>query len=81
MTARLIDGKTLASEIRRDIRRRVDQRRSAGLRAPGLAVIMVGNDPASAIYVRNKHHACEQVDLSPAPTIFRQALLRPTSRH
>jgi methylenetetrahydrofolate dehydrogenase (NADP+)/methenyltetrahydrofolate cyclohydrolase len=61
MTARLIDGKTLASEIRRDIRRRVDQRRSAGLRAPGLAVIMVGNDPASAIYVRNKHHACEQV--------------------
>jgi len=61
MTARLIDGKTLAAEIREDVRRRVAQRRAAGLRAPGLAVIMVGDDPASAIYVRNKHRACEQV--------------------
>ena len=61
MTARLINGKTLAAEIREDVRRRVDQRRAAGLRAPGLAVIMVGDDPASAIYVRNKHRACEQV--------------------
>jgi len=61
MTARLIDGKTLASDIRRDIRRRVDERRAAGRRAPGLAVILVGNDPASSIYVRNKHTACEQV--------------------
>jgi methylenetetrahydrofolate dehydrogenase (NADP+)/methenyltetrahydrofolate cyclohydrolase len=61
MTARLINGKTLASEIRQDLRRRVEQRRESGRRDPGLAVIMVGDDPASAIYVRNKHRACEQV--------------------
>ncbi len=61
MTARLIDGKTLASDIRRDIRRRIDDRRAAGQRVPGLAVILVGDDPASSIYVRNKHTACEQV--------------------
>jgi methylenetetrahydrofolate dehydrogenase (NADP+)/methenyltetrahydrofolate cyclohydrolase len=61
MTARLINGKTLASEIRQDLRRRVEQRRESGRRIPGLAVIMVGDDPASAIYVRNKHRACEQV--------------------
>jgi len=61
MTARLIDGKNLASEIRRNIRRRVEERRAAGRRVPGLAVILVGDDPASGIYVRNKHTACEQV--------------------
>lgn len=61
MTARLINGKTLAAEIREHIRRQVDKRRQSGLRIPGLAVIMVGKDPASAIYVRNKHRACEQV--------------------
>ncbi len=61
MTARLINGKTLASDIRQELRRRVERRRESGQRIPGLAVIMVGDDPASAIYVRNKHRACEQV--------------------
>jgi len=60
MTARLIDGKSLADNLLGDIKRQVDDRLSAGLRAPGLAVILLGNDPASSIYVRNKRLACEK---------------------
>jgi len=60
MTARLIDGKSLAENLLKDIKRQVDERLSAGLRAPGLAVILLGDDPASSIYVRNKRLACEK---------------------
>jgi len=61
MPARIIDGKALASEIREGIARRVAARISDKRRAPGLAVILVGSDPASKIYVRNKREACKQV--------------------
>ena len=61
MTARIIDGKALASEIREDIARSVATRISEKRRAPGLAVVLVGSDPASEIYVRNKREACRQV--------------------
>ena len=57
MPAQLIDGKAFAAELRRDIHSRVGTRS----RAPGLAVVLVGNDAASQIYVRNKHQACEEV--------------------
>lgn len=60
MTARLIDGKSLADSLLKDIQRQVDARLAAGLRAPGLAVILLGEDPASSIYVRNKRLACEK---------------------
>ena len=60
MTARLIDGKSLADSLLKDIKNQVDERLAAGLRAPGLAVIMLGDDPASSIYVRNKRLACEK---------------------
>jgi methylenetetrahydrofolate dehydrogenase (NADP+) / methenyltetrahydrofolate cyclohydrolase len=60
MTARLIDGKSLADSLLADIKNQVDARLAAGLRAPGLAVILLGNDPASSIYVRNKRLACEK---------------------
>ena len=63
MTAQLIDGKTVAARIRRDIRTRVDGRVERGLRAPGLAVILVGNDPASEVYVRNKRRGCEEAGI------------------
>jgi methylenetetrahydrofolate dehydrogenase (NADP+)/methenyltetrahydrofolate cyclohydrolase len=59
MTARIIDGKTRAMEVRQEIRQAVDARVAAGLRSPGLAVILVGEDPASQVYVRNKEKACE----------------------
>ena len=57
MPAQLIDGKALAADMRQDVGRRVAARK----RAPGLAVLLVGADPASQIYVRNKRQACEQV--------------------
>ncbi len=59
MTAQLIDGKAIAKEIREEIKDQVQQRLAQGKRPPGLAVVLLGVDPASKIYVRNKHKACE----------------------
>ena len=63
MTARLIDGKAIASEVRSVLRQRIADRLRAGHRRPGLAVILVGEDPASRIYVRNKRAACIEVGI------------------
>jgi methylenetetrahydrofolate dehydrogenase (NADP+)/methenyltetrahydrofolate cyclohydrolase len=57
MTARIIDGKAFAADLRDKIAGQVATFRAAGGRAPGLAVVLVGEDPASAVYVRNKHKA------------------------
>lgn len=59
MSARILDGKSLADQLIREIRVSVDQMQAAGQRIPGLAVILLGADPASSIYVRNKRRACE----------------------
>jgi len=59
MSARILDGKAIADSLLQDIRREVDSRVAAGRPAPGLAVILVGDNAASAIYVRNKRRACE----------------------
>ena len=61
MTAQLIDGKAIAASLRQDIATRVRERLDKGKRPPGLAVLLVGNSPASEIYVRNKRRACEEV--------------------
>lgn len=63
MTAQLIDGKGFAARIRDDIKRGVDQRIKRGEHRPGLAVILVGDDPASAVYVGHKRNDCEQVGI------------------
>ena len=75
MTARLIDGKAIASERRSALRERIAGRLKEGHRPPGLAVILVGDDPASGVYVRNKRNACNEVgimsrdyDLPPSTT-------------
>lgn len=63
MTARLIDGKQIAAEIREDIAAEVQARLEAGRPRPGLATLLVGDDPASHSYVRAKRRACEQVGI------------------
>ena len=63
MTAQIIDGKAIAENLLNSIKSRVDARLSAGKTTPGLAVILIGADPASAIYVRNKRLACEKVGI------------------
>lgn len=57
----LLDGKSTAAAVRQTITRRTAALRDQGFRAPGLAVILVGDDPASRIYVRNKQKACEEI--------------------
>jgi len=61
MTANLLDGKTISEGVLDALRRRVLKRRKAGKRAPGLAVIQVGDDAASSVYVRNKRRASRRV--------------------
>lgn len=60
MTAQLIDGKAIAANVREQVSRQVQARHQEGKRAPGLAVVLVGDDPASEVYVRNKHRACDR---------------------
>jgi len=73
MGARLIDGKQIAASVLADIKLQVDQRLAAGKRAPCLAVILIGHDPASEIYVRNKTDACRRVGIISMPRIMKVA--------
>ncbi|POW58356.1 bifunctional methylenetetrahydrofolate dehydrogenase/methenyltetrahydrofolate cyclohydrolase FolD [Candidatus Pantoea alvi] len=61
MAAKIIDGKTIAQQVRLEVAEKVKQRMAAGKRAPGLAVVLVGENPASQIYVGSKRRACEEV--------------------
>ncbi|EOU2462233.1 bifunctional methylenetetrahydrofolate dehydrogenase/methenyltetrahydrofolate cyclohydrolase FolD [Vibrio navarrensis] len=61
MTAQNIDGTLISQTVRSEVAARVKARVEAGLRAPGLAVVMVGEDPASQVYVGSKRRACEEV--------------------
>jgi len=61
MTANIIDGKAIAKQVRSAVAERVSERVANGLRAPGLAVVLVGLDPASQVYVGSKRKACEEV--------------------
>ena len=61
MAAKIIDGKTIAQQVRSEVAQKVQARIAAGLRAPGLAVVLVGSNPASQIYVASKRKACEEV--------------------
>ena len=63
MTAQRIDGKALAATLKNKYQEIVQKSINAGKRAPGLAVILIGDDPASQIYVRNKREACEQIGI------------------
>ena len=62
MTCQRLDGKALALQVREEIARRTEALKARGV-TPGLAVILVGDDPASEIYVRNKGIACEKAGM------------------
>ena len=76
MTAKIIDGVAIAREIRSDIRRRVEALVTQHATKPGLAVILVGANPASEVYVRNKVRACGEVGIHSEVIRFADATSR-----
>ena len=72
--AKIIDGKKISASVREDIKKRAEKfYERTGIR-PGLAVIIVGEDPASQVYVRNKTRACEELGFRADEAIVRQGL-------
>ncbi len=63
MSAQIIDGKAIASTLKTQVRVATDALAARGKARPGLAVVKVGEDPASAVYVRNKRLSCEQAGI------------------
>ena len=63
MSAKIIDGKAIAAKVRENIGSRVAKLKPSHGRAPGLAVVLVGEDPASQVYVRSKERACEKTGI------------------
>jgi methylenetetrahydrofolate dehydrogenase (NADP+) / methenyltetrahydrofolate cyclohydrolase len=61
MIAHILDGKAIATEVKRQVQQRVSARLAEGLRRPGLAVVLVGENSASQVYVRNKRQSCDEV--------------------
>lgn len=81
MSAKILDGKRIADRLLDDLRAEVDQRLERGLSTPGIAVVLVGNDPASSVYVRNKRRACKHAgfhsrDFDLPPTTTQAELVR-----
>jgi methylenetetrahydrofolate dehydrogenase (NADP+) / methenyltetrahydrofolate cyclohydrolase len=65
MTATIIDGKAIAAGVRARVAREVTDFVASGAQAPGLATVLVGDDPASAVYVGGKQRACDEVGITP----------------
>ncbi len=63
MVANILDGKSLAQKIQQDLKTKIEKESQIKNRVPGLAVLMVGDNPASAVYVRNKEKACAKVGI------------------
>ncbi len=61
MSAQIIDGKNIAKQVRAEIKQSVTQRIAENKRVPGLAVVLIGDNPASQVYVNNKQKACDDV--------------------
>lgn len=64
MSAQLIDGKAIAEDVRLNVKEAVDARIQAGESVPGLATVLVGENPASQVYVRSKHKACQEAGIN-----------------
>ena len=64
MVANILDGKSLAQKVQLDLQEKISSQRQIKNRVPGLAVLLVGDDPASAVYVRNKERACNKIGIA-----------------
>ena len=64
MSATLIDGKKISAEVRAEVKELIEQRTLLGKRPPGLAVILIGGDPASQVYVGHKRKACKEIGMT-----------------
>ena len=76
MSAQIIDGKAISTRIRMEVAQQVAARKAAGKSIPGLATVLVGDDPASQTYVNSKHRACEEAGINS----FRFAMSTDTSQ-
>lgn len=63
MAGQILDGSAVAEQIRAEVKQKVAQRTAAGKRAPGLATVLVGENPASQVYVKSKHKACQEAGI------------------
>jgi methylenetetrahydrofolate dehydrogenase (NADP+)/methenyltetrahydrofolate cyclohydrolase len=63
MTAKIIDGAAIAEQVRAEVAHEVEARVKSGKSIPGLATVLVGDNPASHVYVRSKHKACQEVGI------------------
>lgn len=63
MENKIIDGKSIAAQIKLDLKQKIDQRIQRGDKVPKLAVVLVGEDPASQVYVRNKESSCNETGI------------------
>ena len=63
MTAEIINGNEIASEVRNEVAKKVQLLKNKNEITPGLAAVLVGDDPASQVYVRNKGRACDEVGI------------------
>ena len=79
MAATIIDGAEIAQQVRAEVLRDVQElQRHHGV-VPGLAAVLIGENPASASYVRSKERACQEVASSPRPSTCRRRHLKPKS--
>jgi len=67
VTAQIIDGKAVAARIQESVREQVAARTARGSRAPALATVLVGENPASQVYVRNKRESCKRIGIRSVP--------------
>jgi len=61
MSAKIIDGKAVAADLKQQLKLATEERIAAGKRRPGLAVVLIGDNPASTVYVGSKRRSCEEI--------------------
>jgi methylenetetrahydrofolate dehydrogenase (NADP+)/methenyltetrahydrofolate cyclohydrolase len=78
MGPHIIDGKKIAKEVRAEVKAEVDRLVASGMRHPSLAVVMVGRDPASQIYVNNKRKACRKIGINSVEHLLDETITEKT---